>query len=118
MFFIKGAGFLGKVFGGDWRERGEIERRIKRGFDGFLAWGGKFNTIVFATLKDFNTIIYIGIMRGGNVDGKVEAHFVKTVIDCGGGKDADGGGFETGLSQGGGEVGEDFFGRFASIAAD
>ena len=57
-------------------------------------------------------------MTGGDVDGKVEAHLIKTVVDGWSGENADVGVFDAESLEGGFEVLEDPFGGFAVVAAD
>ena len=62
--------------------------RVEDGFDGGAAFGAEFLTIVGAAFEDFDAIVGVGIMAGGDVDGKIEAHLIETVVDSWGGEDA------------------------------
>ena len=41
-----------------------------------------------AAFEDFDAVVGIGIVAGGDVDGKIEAHLVKTVVNGRSGKNA------------------------------
>ena len=99
---------------------GSVEK-VGGGEDGF-----DFGTTGFAELgalgapafEDFDAIVGEGIVGGGDVDGKIKAHCVKTVIDARGGKDAGVSVFNAKSFAGGGEVLENPFGGFAGIASE
>ena len=91
--------------------------RIEGGFDGFAALLGEFLTIVGAAFEDFDTIVGVRIVAGGNVDGEVEAHLIETVVDGGGGENANIHVFDTEGFAGGFKILENPFGGFAGVAA-
>lgn len=72
----------------------------------------------FAAFENFDAIVGVGVVRGGDVDSKIETHLIKAVIDGGSGEDADAGVLEAEGFAGGFEVGENPFGRFAGVAAE
>lgn len=71
-----------------------------------------------ATFEDFDTVVGVGVVAGGDVNGEIIAHFVKTVVDGGGGKDAGRGIFDAERFEGGGEVLQDPLGRLAGVAGE
>ena len=88
----RGSGGVGKIGGGEGSFYSGAGVRGE-----FLTGGG-------AAFEDFDTVVGIGVMGGGDVDGEIEAHFVETVVDSGGGEDAGGGIFEAESFTGSGEV--------------
>ena len=70
-----------------------IEERlfIKFGFDGIATSFGKFGAGGFAALENFDAIINIRVMRSSDIDGKIKAHLMETIIDARSWKYVDGG---------------------------
>ena len=52
------------------------------------AFFAKFNTASFATFKDFDAVVGMGIVGGSNVNGEIKSHLIKTIINSGSWKDA------------------------------
>ena len=57
-------------------------------------------------------------MRGSDVDSKIEAHLIETIIDSGGRENVDGSIIEAESLEGGGEICQNPFGRFARVTTD
>ena len=87
-------------------------------FDSFATWLGELNAGVWPALEDFDAIVGVWVVRSGNVDSEIEAHFVKTIIDGWSWEYANGGVFEAERFEGGFEVGDNPFGRFAGVATE
>ena len=78
----------------------------------------EFGALVGPTFKNLDAVVGVGIVRSGDIDGKIKAHFVKTVVNARGGEDAGAGVFDTKSFAGGGEILENPFGGFASVAGE
>ena len=87
-------------------------------FNSFAADFGEFLTIIGATFENFDTVVGVGVMGSGNVDCKIELHFIKTIINGRSGKDAGSGIFYAIGFAGFCEVINDPFRRFAGVASD
>ena len=72
----------------------------------------------FSAFKDFDAVVGEGIVRSGDVDGKIEIHFVETIVDAGGRENAGAGVFDTKGFTGGGEVLQNPFGGFAGVTGE
>ncbi len=118
MVFIECDGFAVEVFavgGRGWF----VGYRCREGFFNSCAGGlAEFLTVSGAAFENFDAVVGVGVVRGGDVEAKVEAHFVETVVDGWGRENADARVFEAKGLAGGCEVGEDPFGGFAGVAAD
>ena len=71
---------------------------------------------VWAALKNFDAVVGVRVVGSGNIDGEIESHFVKTIIDSGSGEDAGAAVFDAEGFAGRGEVLQNPRGRFAGVA--
>ena len=69
-----------------------------------------------ASFKDFDAVVGVRVVGSGDIDGKIESHFVKTIIDSGSGEDAGAAVFDAESFAGRGEVLQNPLGRFAGVA--
>ena len=88
MFQVEAESFGVEVFAVRGGSRGEIEILSKRRFNGGATLFGEFGALRFASFEDFNSVVCIGVVAGGDVDGEVEAHLIKAVVDARGGKNS------------------------------
>ena len=58
-------------------------------FDEIATFLTEFLRAVFAAFENFDAVIGVGVVGGSDVDGDVETHFGKAVVDGWGGKYAD-----------------------------
>ena len=87
-------------------------------FDCFATFGAEFDAGFVAAFEDFDAVVGVGVVAGGDVNGEIEAHMVEAVIDGRSGKDADAHVFDAESFEGGLEVLENPFGGLAVVAAD
>ena len=91
MFFVDVYGFIVEI--GAVGGRNDIDGLVfvDSLFNCFASWGLEFDAVALAALKDFDTVVCIWVMRGGDVDSEIEAHLIETIVDGRGGKDVDSG---------------------------
>ena len=71
-----------------------------------------------AAFKDFDAIVGVGVVAGGDVDGEIKAHVIETVIDGGSGEDTGTTIFDAESFEGGGEILQNPLGGFASVTGE
>ena len=71
-----------------------------------------------ATFEDFDAVVGDGVVGSGDVNGEIETHVVKAIIDSGSGKNAGTRVFDTESFAGGSEVLENPLGGFAGVASE
>ena len=87
-------------------------------FDAFAAFFAKFDTRFVASFENLDAIIGIRVVASRDIDGEIETHFIKTVINGWGRENTCVGVFDAKSLEGDFEILENPFGRFACIASN
>ena len=95
MTFVECDGFVMQIFAVGRGNETDGLSFCDGGFNGLATFFAEFLAGRKAAFKNFDAVIGVGIVRGGNVNGEVEAHFKKAVIDGWSGENADGRVFDT-----------------------
>ena len=118
MFAVDGDGFVTQVHAVARSDFGTFFLSDNSGFDGFAAFFAEFDAGCGTTLKNFDAIVGVGIVGGSDVDGKIKAHLIKTVVNGRRGQNSDRGVLEAERFESGAQILQNPLGGFAGVTAD
>lgn len=91
---IKAAGFVVQIFANGGRCKRVGLLRCEGLFDGVATCLAELLAGCVAAFEDFDAVVGVGVVRGGDVNGEIETHLIETVVDGGGGENTDAGVFD------------------------